>query len=124
MNSAFMLLSMIFLHIIDDFCLQAFCLNKLKQKSFWEKEAPDKMYRFDYIVALLAHGFSWAFMMMLPIAWSMDFQVTGQFFIWLLGNAFVHSFVDNAKANWHMHNLIFDQMIHLMQISATAIVFL
>lgn len=124
MNAAFTFLLMIFLHIIDDFCLQNFCLNKLKQKQYWEENAPDEMCRHDYIVALLVHGFSWAFMMMLPIAWGMHFQVTEKFFFWLLGNAFVHAFIDNAKANWRMHNLIADQTIHFMQIVATAIVFL
>lgn len=61
------LVSMIFCHIIDDYVLQAPCLCNLKQKSWWEKNAPDQKYRHDYLVGLLMHSISWAFMVMLPI---------------------------------------------------------
>jgi len=74
-NPHFILLAMIFCHIIDDYCLQQGCLSKLKQKKFWEENAPQKMYRYDYIVALIIHAFSWTFMMMLPIFLSVNFNI-------------------------------------------------
>ena len=61
MSIWFILAAMIFLHILDDYGLQSKCLSFLKQKSWWDKEAPDRMYEYDYIWALLMHGFSWAF---------------------------------------------------------------
>jgi hypothetical protein len=60
----YLLLIMIFLHIVDDYYLQGF-LASLKQKRWWEKNAPDKLYRKDYIMALLEHAFSWTFMIMI-----------------------------------------------------------
>ena len=58
------LVSMIFCHIIDDYVLQSFCLCNLKQKSWWEANASDSKYKYDYLVGLLMHSLSWAFMVM------------------------------------------------------------
>ena len=60
-----MLILMFFLHIVDDFYLQGI-LAKLKQIGWWKKNAPNPLYRYDYIVGLVVHSFSWAFMIMLP----------------------------------------------------------
>ena len=79
MSIYFILAAMIFLHIIDDYCLQAPCLCDLKQKSFWEKNAPQKLYRNDYLCALLMHDLSWSFMIMLPIAAVLTFNVSLNF---------------------------------------------
>ena len=113
----FILLSMVFCHIIDDYCLQQHCLSKLKQRIFWQKEAPHYDYRHDYIMALIMHGFSWAFMIMLPI-WiygiamkSFDVNI-----IVFLINAVIHSIIDDLKANRFRINLIQDQLLHLVQI--------
>lgn len=58
------LISMIFCHIVDDYYLQGW-LASAKQKSWWEKNAPDDLYKHDYMMALFMHSFSWTFMMML-----------------------------------------------------------
>ena len=89
MNNCFLLLLMIFLHIVDDYYLQGI-LASMKQKEWWHKAAPEKMYRYDYIVALIMHGFSWAFMIMLPIAISMEFQCPIGFIFAFLVNFIVH----------------------------------
>ena len=69
MNKVFILLAMIFLHIVDDYKLQQGVLANLKQKSWWQNQISyKKLYEYDYIPALILHGFSWAFMIMLPIA--------------------------------------------------------
>lgn len=119
MSYEFMFTLMIFLHIIDDFCLQAFCLSNLKQKSFWEKNAPDEMYKSDYAMAIVIHGISWAFMIMLPIAIKASFDVNWVYWLVLLANAIIHSLVDDLKANDKKLNLIQDQMIHMIQILVT-----
>lgn len=61
----FILFTMIFCHIVDDYYLQGW-LASAKQKSWWEKNAPEKLYKYDYLAALFMHSFSWSFMIMLP----------------------------------------------------------
>ena len=120
MNEWFVLLAMVFCHIVDDYYLQAVgVLAMMKQKSWWKKEAPDKMYRFDYLIALAMHSMSWAFMVMLPIAAYMGWAPSRLFLILFLVNAVVHGIVDNLKANLLKINLIEDQTIHMVQIVLT-----
>ena len=123
MNVGFIVLLMIFCHIVDDYYLQGW-LASAKQKKYWQENAPDKIYRFDYIWALIMHSFSWAFMIMLPVAYSLSFNVGISFVIALLVNVVVHGITDDLKANKRKINLWQDQMIHLLQIAITAIVFL
>ncbi len=123
MSIWFISAAMIFMHIIDDYVLQAACLCNLKQKSFWEKNAPDVIYKCDYIWALLMHGFSWAFMVMLPIAFVHSFNVGSAFICVLTLNAFIHALIDDAKANLNLINLCTDQVCHIMQIAGTLILF-
>ena len=123
MNKIFIVLLMIFLHIVDDYYLQGWLANA-KQRSWWEDNAPDEMYKHDYIWALLMHSFSWSFMIMLPIAYMENFDVTVWFAVSLVCNALIHSIVDNAKANKKAINLITDQCIHILQIVVTALVWL
>ena len=59
-------LSMIFLHIVDDFKFQGILAN-MKQESWWKKNYPNKRYKYDYIISLLIHAFSWDFMIHIPI---------------------------------------------------------
>lgn len=123
MNNIFILLAMIFLHIIDDFKLQAGVLNYLKQKSWWkeQKEYRD-LYKYDYISALIMHSFSWSFMIMLPIAFALNFNI-GKWIIAYIVNMFIHAFVDDLKANKLKINLVVDQSIHIMQIVVTWLIF-
>lgn len=117
------ILSMIFLHIIDDYCLQGI-LASMKQKKWWEKQEQYKeLYKYDYIIALIMHSFSWAFMIMLPIAISLNFDITIAFVIALLANMIIHCIVDDLKANKGKINLVTDQLIHIIQIIVTAILF-
>jgi hypothetical protein len=115
---------MIFLHIIDDYVLQAPCLCDLKQKSFWEKNAPQKLYENDYLCALLMHGLSWSFMIMLPIAVAINFNVDINFFLMFIINAVFHAAVDDLKANKYRINLWTDQSAHLAQIVGTLVLYI
>lgn len=119
MSIWFILAAMIFLHIIDDYVLQAPCLCDLKQKSFWEKTAPQTMYKNDYIVALIMHAFSWSFMIMLPIAVAKGFNIDINFFLMLIINTAFHAGVDDLKANKYRINLWTDQLAHIGQIIVT-----
>lgn len=123
MNNIFILLSMIFMHIVDDYCLQGI-LASMKQRNWWLKQAEYKdLYKYDYIVALIVHSFSWSFMVMMPIAFAMSFSITIGFVIVLLINMAVHAIVDNLKANEFKINLVQDQTTHMIQIVATFIIF-
>ena len=116
-------LSMIFMHIINDFLLQGI-LASMKQKEWWKKQdGYEEMYKYDYIVALIMHSFSWVFMMMLPIAIATRFNVGLIYYIGVLVNAVIHCFVDDLKANKKKINLMDDQLLHMMQILATYILF-
>ena len=119
----FIILAMIFCHIVDDYYLQGW-LASAKQKKWWEENAPQKLYNHDYIMALIMHSMSWSFMIMLPIAISMSFNVSILFVIVFILNAVIHALVDNLKANKLQISLITDQLIHLLQISVTATIFI
>lgn len=119
-----LLFIMIFLHIVDDYYLQGW-LASAKQKSWWEENAPDKLYKHDYIMALFMHSFSWAFMIMLtPSIYLLTHsnninQSVIKIAIFLIINLIIHMDVDNLKANKKLINLITDQSIHLLQIIIT-----
>lgn len=120
-SPSFLILTMIFFHIIDDYFLQAAILANLKQKSYWEKHAPEPIYKNDYIVALIMHAFSWTFMVQLPLAFWLQFQLPVTYHMLFITNVFVHACVDHAKANLHKINLVADQTIHILQIIVTYI---
>ena len=123
MNNIFIVLLMIFSHIVDDYYLQGW-LASAKQKKYWQENAPDMLYKYDYIWALIMHSFSWAFMIMLPIAYSLSFNINVAFFIAFVANVTIHAITDDLKANKRKINLWADQIIHLYQIIITAIIFL
>lgn len=121
--SIFILLSMIFLHIIDDYKLQGI-LASMKQEKWWEEQSGYKLlYKYDYIPALIEHSFSWTFMIMLPIAISLKFNI-GWWAIAYIVNMAIHAFVDNLKANKFKINLVIDQSIHIVQIVVTWMIFI
>lgn len=119
----FTLLLMIFMHIFDDFYLQGW-LASGKQKKWWRNQAEyTDLYKYDYIVALLMHSFSWTFMIMLPIFYIYGFNVNLQLIVRFIGNMLIHAYVDDLKANRFKINLITDQAIHLIQIILTYIAY-
>lgn len=123
MRNIFIVLLLIFCHIVDDYYLQGW-LASAKQKEFWEKNAPQKMYKYDYIWALIMHSFSWTFMIMLPVAFIKCFSLGVSFLIVFILNLTVHAITDDLKANRRIINLWVDQTIHICQIIITAIILL
>lgn len=115
-----LILCMIFCHIVDDYYLQGI-LASMKQRSWWEKQAPDEMYKHDYLVALLMHAMSWSFMVMLPLLIYFKFEPSALFLVLWVANTVIHAVIDNLKANKRKINLIQDQTLHVVQIIVTAI---
>ena len=117
----YLLLCMIFMHIIDDYYLQGI-LASMKCRSWWKNNAPEKMYENDYKMALAMHGFSWTFMIMIPVViyLVMNDKISEPIFVlWFTINMITHALVDDTKANDKKINLCTDQTIHLIQIVAT-----
>ena len=123
MGKVLLLLLMIFLHIVDDYYLQGW-LASAKQKSWWKQNAPDELYRYDYIMALFMHSFSWSFMVMIvPSLYALS-RVSGadintialQIVLVFIFNLSMHMSTDHLKANLKKINLIQDQSVHLFQI--------
>ena len=108
MYKFFILLAMIFCHIVDDYYLQGW-LASAKQCVWWKNNAPDKLYEDDYIMALFMHSFSWTFMIMLIPALLNIGNISLLFFFVFGINLLIHAIVDNAKANLKKLNLIEDQ---------------
>lgn len=121
MNKLFILLLMIFLHIVADYNLQGW-LASAKQKSYWEENAPDPKYKYDYLCALVTHSFAWSFMIMLPVFYIHGFVVNWRLCCILVVNTIIHAWVDNMKANDKTINLWQDQAAHLAQILYTMFV--
>lgn len=71
MRETILLLCMLFCHIVDDYYLQGW-LASAKQKSWWEKNAPNPLYKNDYIVALYEHAFSWTCMVHIPLPYFIE----------------------------------------------------
>lgn len=116
------LFAMLFCHIVDDYYLQGI-LASMKQKSWWEANAPYSLYKNDYKMALFEHAFSWSFVMSLPLTIiAIYYQIVPLYFILLVlcaTNTLVHAYIDDLKANKHKINLIEDQLYHLVQILVT-----
>lgn len=119
------LTTMLFCHIVDDYYLQGW-LASAKQKEWWNKNASNPLYQKDYIMALFMHSFSWSFMIMLPILiYSIySFTLWNLYPVFLVLNCIIHMTVDNLKANMLKINLIQDQIIHMLQIFATWLVWI
>lgn len=118
MSRLFVILWMIFFHVVADYNLQGW-LASAKQKSYWEQSAPDKMYERDYIMALIMHSIGWTFMIMLPIAYVQQFNVDIMFLVLFVGNVILHAIIDHMKANEKIINLWRDQCMHMIQIATT-----
>lgn len=118
MTWTFTLFLMLFCHIIDDYYLQGI-LAKMKQKIWWDKQTQNKLYKNDYIMALVMHSLSWAFMITLPLAAKMWFNCGLPYVFLVIGNAIIHGMVDDLKANKFAINLVQDQCIHIGQIVVT-----
>lgn len=106
------LLCMIFLHLLDDYKIQGILAN-LKCRQWWiDNNLTQKKYKYDYIIALLEHGFMNAFFIHIPIyIWYTQniILITIGIFI----STLFHAIIDDYKANDRIINLIQDQLCHI-----------
>ncbi len=116
-------LCMIFLHIFDDFKMEGI-LAQFKSKSYWQKNDPAPLYRFDWLISLICHATSWAFCIMFPIMVWFSFAVPIWFLCVFIINVVIHCFIDHLKANAKKINLVADQICHFVQIIFTFSIFL
>jgi len=118
-TSLLILLSMVFCHLIDDYKIQGI-LADMKQREWWKRNAPDRLYKYDYIVALIEHSFSWTFSIHLPIIiYGIISHIvipTPALIVTFVFSMVGHAVTDDLKANKKYINLIIDQSIHLVQI--------
>ena len=104
---------MFWAHFVDDYVLQG-VMAKMKQKKWWEENAPDEKYQYDYLIALSCHAMMWSISIMIPT------MISGNFIWWLIPiNCLIHTLVDHLKANMYKINLVTDQFIHIGQIVLT-----
>lgn len=116
MEYTILFIEMLFAHIVDDYYLQG-KLCDLKQKKWWKDNVENFwFYENDYKFALFVHGFSWSFVVMIPIYIFMNGNITVPILIAFLANAVIHAIIDNEKANNFRFNLIQDQVFHIVQI--------
>lgn len=121
MTKLLFIIAMFFFHVVDDYYLQG-VLAKMKQKKWWEQNAPNKIYKHDYIVALITHAFSWSAMVHIPAVayrYITDGSVTFSVFIFATSIA-LHAIIDDMKANKLKINLWQDQIMHFVQIVCIA----
>lgn len=127
-----LLFIMFFLGIVAEFNMQGKLL-KLKSEQWWDQQLarydlpddfPDsrqahKMYRFDFLVGLILHGFLWSFMILLPLLVLMfvknDFYVLA-YVLCLIGNTAIHAFVSHLMCNRFIINLAEEQIGRIIQI--------
>lgn len=114
--TALIFLAMLFLHVLADFNLQG-VLAKMKQKRWWAKRDGGK---YDYITALIIHGYSWSFMVHIPFALLIFLLETSLHIptlaMSIIVHAALHAIIDHEKANSRWFNLTEDQIFHVVQL--------
>lgn len=94
-------------------------LASMKQSKWWKENAPDQLYKYDYLVALFMHGFSWTFsIMLIPTLYIITHGGTYSYLLFAI-NLLMHMWIDDLKANKRKINLIVDQTLHVIQIVGT-----
>lgn len=115
----FILLSLVFFHIIADFHVQNTFMAKYKQAKEWKIYG--KPYLYDWVPVLVVHSFSWAFFTFLPLLYYVyNKDMTFNMWAIVVGvNTVIHFIIDDQKCNRFRINLIQDQLYHLLQIFGT-----
>lgn len=89
---------------------------------------PEKLYKYDYIMALAEHAFSWTCSIHIPVLVYayvfQDFKSLYVYIIVFLVNWAIHAITDHYKANLHKINLIQDQSIHIVQIIISWLIYI
>lgn len=126
---AFIFITMVLLHILEDFHLQGILAN-MKQKSWWQSECiklgityDSSKYRRDHIISLIIHALENSIFITLPLiadglATTFTTIPNNSFFIgWafiIFANTVVHAIIDDFKCNSKGINLVVDQILHFI----------
>lgn len=127
----FMFLLMVLIHMIVDFNLQGH-LSTWKQRSWWEKNYPDKLYENDWKICLNLHAFEWGIAIMMPyfvralffspIPATKTDEVMVALSLVAIVNSKIHAYIDDKKCNKKSINLTLDQTYHILQLLVTAMI--
>lgn len=126
---AFIFITMVLLHILEDFHLQGILAN-MKQKSWWQSECvklgityDSSKYRHDHVISLIVHALENSIFITLPliidglIATFTTNPNNSLFIGWafiIFANTVVHAIIDDFKCNSKGINLIVDQILHFI----------
>lgn len=126
---AFIFITMVLLHILEDFHLQGILAN-MKQKSWWQSECiklgityDSSKYRHDHTISLIIHALENSIFITLPLiadglATTFTTIPNNSFFIgWafiIFANTVVHAIIDDFKCNSKGINLVVDQILHFI----------
>lgn len=126
---------LVLFHIIADFNLQGL-LAKWKQKKEWYLECsrsgiqePEKSkYKYDWLICLIAHAFMWSVITYLPLLPAICYtpskaEVTAMYVAIIITNTIVHAYIDHLKCNEFRLNLLGDQLLHILQITGSLVVY-
>ena len=133
---------MIFMHFIGDVYLQGNSLSNAKRREYWERieQKTGVKHPYSHICFLMLHSFLWSFTTLLPILLKIifyqmliisglipepsSFQNLILFYLAAVSvNTLAHGFIDNAKSNLKQIGEIQDQILHIIQITVTFILY-
>lgn len=125
------------MHVIGDYGLQTICnFHNMKQESWWKRicnidDLSKSKFKDDYKLILYTHAFSWTICILIPIIidYYLKIHDSDYLFQWFITimviiNTYIHSIIDNMKANLNKINLIEDQTIHFTQILITLFLYI
>lgn len=134
---------MIFMHFIGDVYLQGNSLSNAKRREYWKivEQRTGIKHPYSHICFLMLHSFLWSFTTLLPILLKIifykiliisglipepsSFQNLILFYLTAIAaNTLAHGFIDNAKSNLKQIGEIQDQILHIIQITITFILYI
>lgn len=134
MELLFVFLSMLYLHVSDDFNQKI--MADMKQKKWWSDQKNHNqrmlrkrwMYSYDYLAVMICHAFKWSFIIHVPLfvyyifTDNMDLAVSILYLVTVIINTVIHAVIDDLKANRFKINLIQNQLFHFIQIVLTFLI--
>ena len=122
MLKSYIFIFMLFAHCIGDYILQKDFISKAKRKSFWLNIKDEKVDTFAYLSILCVHAFIWSFCIHLPLI--LFLPQSNIIVVSIFINFLIHGIIDDLKANRNKISMTIDQLIHVLQIVITYILFI
>ena len=113
---------MIFIFMVFAHIFASIYLSGAINREWWKSEySPAR--KSDNVVALAIHSAFWAFTMLLPIAYKLEFDFSWFYTIAFITNAIIYAIIIYAKSINNRINLFLQQLAHLWQITLTYLLF-